>query len=73
MIQQAQAAVEKRGLKLNVYASPWSPPAWMKLPVGGQQSMVMSAAPGVDAAPLLALSPRVVIPAEGPMLRIPAP
>ena len=34
---------------------------------------VMSAAPGVDAAPLLALSPRVVIPAEGPMLRIPAP
>ena len=47
MIQQAQELVEKRGLKLNVYASPWSPPAWMKLPAGvsAQQSMVLSASP----------------------------
>jgi len=34
---------------------------------------VIVAVPGVDAAALLAVSPRVVIPAEGPMLCIPAP
>ena len=45
MMQQAQDLVQKRGLELNIYASPWSPPAWMKLPVGGDQSMVKSASP----------------------------
>lgn len=45
MIKQAQDAVEKRGYKFNMYASPWSPPAWMKAPVGGLQSMLLSATP----------------------------
>ena len=45
MIQKAQAAVEARGYSLNVYASPWSPPGWMKEAVGGQQSMLISAMP----------------------------
>ena len=50
MIQQATDAVASRGLKLNMYASPWSPPAWMKLPGGsGNRSMVESASPnGLD-------------------------
>ena len=30
---QAYDMVAKRGLKLSLYASPWSPPAWMKLRV----------------------------------------
>ena len=45
MIQQAQDAVRARGFELNVYASPWSPPAWMKAPAWEQQSMLLSASP----------------------------
>lgn len=30
---------------LRLLASPWSPPAWMKLPAWGQQSMLLSDAP----------------------------
>ena len=45
MIQQAQEMTAKRGFKLNVYASPWSPPAWMKLPAWGMQSMLLSDSP----------------------------
>ena len=51
MIQQAQQAIINRGkgLKLSMFASPWSPPAWMKKPVfvNGvmNQSMVTSAQP----------------------------
>ena len=51
MIQAAQKLVEKRGLKLSLFASPWSPPPWMKLPVGGNRSMLLSASPnGLDPA-----------------------
>ena len=32
------------------YASPWSPPAWMKEAVGGQQSMLLSATPNGEAS-----------------------
>lgn len=45
MIQAAQDTIEKRGSKLNLFASPWSPPAWMKEPVNGRQSMTLSATP----------------------------
>ena len=45
MIQAAQKLIEARGEKLALYASPWSPPAWMKLPVGGKQNMTLSATP----------------------------
>ena len=45
MIQAAQDAINKRGRKLRLYASPWSPPAWMKTPVDGAQSMTLSAKP----------------------------
>ena len=45
MIQAAQKLFEARGEKLALYASPWSPPAWMKLPVGGKQNMTLSATP----------------------------
>ena len=45
MILAAADAVKKRGLSLTMFASPWSPPAWMKLPAWGQQSMVLSASP----------------------------
>lgn len=45
MIKQAQKLVKARGFTLNVYASPWSPPAWMKERVWGQQSMLLSAQP----------------------------
>ncbi|CAM9603532.1 unnamed protein product, partial [Discosporangium mesarthrocarpum] len=31
--------------KLNLFTSPWSPPAWMKTPVNGVQSMIGSAQP----------------------------
>eukprot|EP00965_Chrysotila_dentata_P228954 6196896-Pleurochrysis_carterae.AAC.3 len=31
MIKAAQDMISKRGAKLMLYASPWSPPAWMKL------------------------------------------
>ena len=45
MMLQAQALVKARGLTLNIYASPWSPPAWMKQPVDGKTSMLISASP----------------------------
>ena len=45
MMLDAKAAVEARGYRLTVYASPWSPPAWMKEAVFGTQSMVVSATP----------------------------
>ena len=46
MIQAAQAALRERGEALSLFASPWSPPAWMKAPVGGvAASMCTSAAP----------------------------
>lgn len=50
MIRAAQEMVSKRhNQNLKVYASPWSPPAWMKLPVDGKQSMTGSATPtGLD-------------------------
>ena len=46
MILDAQARVAKRGYELKMFASPWSPPAWMKLPVEGAtpaRSMLTSA------------------------------
>ena len=49
MILAAQKAVARRGLKLRLLASPWSPPAWMKLPVEGVRSQTLSAKPtGLD-------------------------
>tara|TARA_B110001452_G_scaffold99062_1_gene82080 strand:+ start:124 stop:2529 length:2406 start_codon:yes stop_codon:yes gene_type:complete len=49
MIKAAMEAVEARGLELKLLASPWSPPAWMKLPLNGVRSMVLSAKPnGLD-------------------------
>ena len=52
MILDAQARVAKRGYELKMFASPWSPPAWMKLPVEGAtpaRSMLTSATPnGLD-------------------------
>ena len=49
-LKAAQAAVATRGLHLRLLASPWSPPAWMKLPgPTGQRLMTGSAAPnGLD-------------------------
>ena len=50
MILAAQKAVRAHGFELQLLASPWSPPAWMKVPVpvpwdASQQSMVRSAKP----------------------------
>jgi len=45
MIQAAQRALASHGAKLRLFASPWSPPAWMKNPVAGKQSMTLSATP----------------------------
>ena len=45
MILAAQKAVVSRGLELTMYASPWTPPKWMKTPVQGVQSMLTSATP----------------------------
>jgi len=47
MIRAAQTAVRAGGASLNVFASPWSPPAWMKWPAGAwdQQSMLLSRSP----------------------------
>jgi glucosylceramidase len=45
MIQQAQELVKARGYALKMYGSPWSPPAWMKERVWGQQSMLLSNSP----------------------------
>ena len=33
------------GATLRMFASPWSPPAWMKEPVDGETSMLISARP----------------------------
>lgn len=49
MIKAAQAAARSRGQRLKLLASPWTPPAWMKLPVNGIRSMLTSAKPnGLD-------------------------
>ena len=49
MILAAQAKAKSRGERVKLLASPWSPPAWMKLPVNGVQSMLASAKPnGLD-------------------------
>ena len=45
MILAAQEAVQARGAKLTMFASPWSPPWWMKAPVDGVQSMLRTAKP----------------------------
>lgn len=47
MIQAARDAVAKRadGATLRMFASPWSPPAWMKEAVDGETSMLISARP----------------------------
>ena len=45
MIKAAQAATKARGERLKLLASPWTPPAWMKVPVNGVQSMLASAKP----------------------------
>lgn len=50
LMRAAQDAVQKRGQQLKIFASPWSPPAWMKLPVNGKQTMTGSATPlGLDS------------------------
>lgn len=38
-IKRALATSKKAGRKLNLFGSPWSPPAWLKVPVDGKQSM----------------------------------
>ena len=51
MILDAQPRVAKRGHELKMFASPWSPPGWMKLPVEGERSMLRTATPnGLDPA-----------------------
>jgi len=52
MIHAAMAELERwTADSLSLVASPWSPPAWMKLPVGGVQSMIRTAQPnGLDPA-----------------------
>ena len=45
MIKAAQEAAKKRGQRLKLLASPWTAPAWMKVPVNGVQSMLISAKP----------------------------
>ena len=45
MIRLAQSALAGHGRALKLLASPWSPPAWMKRPVDGVQSMTGSALP----------------------------
>ena len=49
MLSAATEAVKAYGSKLRVVASPWSPPAWMKLPVNGVQSMLASAKPNGES------------------------
>ena len=49
MILAAQTAIKAAGGELRLFASPWSPPACMKLPVNGVRSMVLTAKPnGLD-------------------------
>ena len=53
MIPMIQAAMEAAGgpKAFSLFASPWSPPAWMKLPVDGVRSMTRTAVPnGLDPA-----------------------
>ena len=51
MILAAKEAIEKAGQSLTLFASPWSPPHWMKLPVDGVRSMLRTAKPnGLDPA-----------------------
>ena len=51
MIPMIQAAMEAAGGTFTLFASPWSPPAWMKLPVDGVRSMTRTAVPnGLDPA-----------------------
>lgn len=45
MMRDAQDLVKKRGHKLKIFASPWSPPAWMKNLRDGKHSMLGSATP----------------------------
>lgn len=40
-----QEAMDASSLRIRLVASPWSPPAWMKVPVKGVQSMTGSATP----------------------------
>lgn len=48
-IKQAKEAVERGGGQLTMFGSPWSPPAWMKLPVAGKHGMTLTAKPnGLD-------------------------
>ena len=50
MIQAAKEAIDAAGLgDLALFASPWSAPGWMKLPVEGVRSMLRTATPnGLD-------------------------
>lgn len=45
MIPLIKKAMDASGGKLKLFGSPWSPPAWMKAPVDGEQSMVGSHEP----------------------------
>jgi glucosylceramidase len=45
MMRDAQDLVKKRGHTLKIFASPWSPPAWMKNLRDGKHSMLGSATP----------------------------
>mmetsp|Transcript_140548 Transcript_140548/g.262184 ORF Transcript_140548/g.262184 Transcript_140548/m.262184 type:complete len:690 (-) Transcript_140548:80-2149(-) len=50
MMRAAQRAARGRGHDLKIFASPWSPPPWMKLPVNGEHWSNGSATPvGLDA------------------------
>lgn len=49
MMRAAQRAARARGHDLKIFASPWSPPPWMKLPVDGEHWSNGSATPiGLD-------------------------
>lgn len=45
LMRAAQDLVTKRGQQLKIFASPWSPPPWMKIPVNGKHSFDGSATP----------------------------
>jgi glucosylceramidase len=45
MLPLILAAQRKTNGSLKLFGSPWSPPAWMKVPVAGKQSMISSAKP----------------------------
>jgi glucosylceramidase len=54
MLPFMRAALTKAELPIKLVASPWSPPAWMKVPVKGKQSMTGSAEPnGLSHEPLV--------------------